>query len=595
RTLGAKNASNAAPSKVALIGARGYTGQSLISLLDAHPQMDLRHVSSRELAGKPLQGYQKREIVYENLSPEDVKRMTENGDVDCWVMALPNGVCKPFVEAVDSVESARGVVVDLSADYRFDNSGKWTYGLPELTPRANIAKATRISNPGCYATAAQLGIAPLVPFLGGQPTVFGVSGYSGAGTKPSPKNDVGNLTGNIIPYSLTDHIHEKEISEHLGAAVGFVPHVAVWFQGIHQTISIPLNKPMTSRDIRNLYQERYEGEKLVSIVGEPPSVKDIAGKHRVEIGGFAVHSSGKRVVVCATIDNLLKGAATQCLQNMNLSLGYVLTSREHGIATVWLVATLGSKSITQRVNRKAIMNVDVPKACHTVIQPDAPIALRLQGNLLYGISKVYDRQCGYALGDIQSMRDRMRNVIRKAKRTALDPEAGQAKRDQLILPDDPSCTPNILIPGLDADVSALNIFLAPDAPAIRDFLSSQLQSTLNMPTSLSGQNLRLDLSSSDVPSALGNLHLGLPSEMSSIQQGGQGQGQGQRVELPAELPGYAEEKGVLLENDFEFDEEGNIVELAGRKDGDEQGGLADDGFGDGFNGGNEDWDPHGME
>ncbi|CZS98777.1 hypothetical protein WAI453_001830 [Rhynchosporium graminicola] len=319
--FGSKNSSNTRPAKVALIGARGYTGQALISLLNAHPNMDLRHVSSRELAGQKLKGYEKRDITYENLSAEDVRRMEEAGDIDCWVMALPNGVCKPFVDAVNEGKGPQNsVIVDLSADYRFDN--KWTYGLPELVKRSDISKATRISNPGCYATAAQLGIAPLVPFLGGQPTVFGVSGYSGAGTKPSPKNDVENLTGNIIPYSLTDHIHEREISSQLGVEVAFIPHVAVWFQGIHHTISIPLKQSMTSRDIRNLYQERYAGERLVKVIGEAPSVKNISGKHGVEIGGFGVHSSGKRVVVCATIDNLLKGAATQCLQNMNLALGF---------------------------------------------------------------------------------------------------------------------------------------------------------------------------------------------------------------------------------------------------------------------------------
>ncbi|KAJ6151199.1 hypothetical protein N7470_007793 [Penicillium chermesinum] len=318
--LGEKNASNGQPAKVALIGARGYTGQALINLINAHPNMDLRHVSSRELAGKKLQGYDKREIIYENLSPEDVRKMSANGDVDCWVMALPNGVCKPFVDAVDQGADKGNVIIDLSADYRFDE--KWTYGLPELVDRSKIARATRIANPGCYATAAQLGIAPLVPFLGGQPTTFGVSGYSGAGTKPSPKNDVQFLTNNIIPYSLTDHIHEREISAQLGTSIAFIPHVAVWFQGIHHTISIPLKQEMTSRDIRNLYQDRYAGEKLVKITGEAPLVKNIAGRHGVEIGGFAVHSSGKRVVVCATIDNLLKGAATQCLQNMNLALGY---------------------------------------------------------------------------------------------------------------------------------------------------------------------------------------------------------------------------------------------------------------------------------
>lgn len=232
--LGSKNSSNTQPSRVALIGARGYTGQALINLINNHPNMDLRHVSSRELAGKQLQGYTKRNITYENLSADDVRRMADNEEIDCWVMALPNGVCKPFVDAVDAAGKS-SVIVDLSADYRFDN--KWTYGLPELVDRSTIARATRIANPGCYATAAQIGIAPLVPFLGGQPTVFGVSGYSGAGTKPSPKNDVSNLTNNLIPYSLTDHIHEREISAQLGASVAFIPHVAVWFQGI--SVSLP--------------------------------------------------------------------------------------------------------------------------------------------------------------------------------------------------------------------------------------------------------------------------------------------------------------------------------------------------------------------
>lgn len=239
--LGEKNVSNNRPSKVALIGARGYTGQALINLINAHPNMDLRHVSSRELAGKKLEGYDKREIIYENLSPDDVRRMASNGDIDCWVMALPNGVCKPFVDAVDQGADKGGLVVDLSADYRFDPS--WTYGLPELVNRSTIARATRIANPGCYATAAQIGIAPLVPHLAGQPTVFGVSGYSGAGTKPSPKNDVNFLTNNIVPYSLTDHIHEREISAQLGTSVAFIPHVAVWFQGIHVSF------PSTTADV----------------------------------------------------------------------------------------------------------------------------------------------------------------------------------------------------------------------------------------------------------------------------------------------------------------------------------------------------------
>ena len=108
-----------------------------------------------------------------------------------WVMALPNGVAKPWVEAASQKKGS--LIIDLSADYRFDPD--WTYGLPELVDRSKIAKATRISNPGCYATAAQIGISPLLNILDPHagPTVMGYSGYSGAGTKPSPKNDVKNL------------------------------------------------------------------------------------------------------------------------------------------------------------------------------------------------------------------------------------------------------------------------------------------------------------------------------------------------------------------------------------------------------------------
>ncbi|KAI0520826.1 hypothetical protein F5B22DRAFT_598552 [Xylaria bambusicola] len=321
--LDKKNASNDAPSRIALIGARGYTGQALIDLLNKHPHMDLRYVSSRELKGQELQGYTKRKIIYENLSPEDVAQLDKEGKVDCWVMALPNGVAAPYIEALDEVAKTsehKSVIVDLSADQRFNDS--WSYGIPTLTKRSEICQSTRISNPGCYATGAQLAIAPLVPYIAAQPVVAGVSGYSGAGTKPSPKNDPELLRDNLMPYSLTGHIHEREISHHLGTPVAFIPHVASWFRGISLTVSIPLKEAMSSRDIRQLYQDRYAGEKLVKVVGDAPLVRSIANQHHCELGGFAIDSTGKRVVICATIDNLNLGASTQCLQNMNLALGY---------------------------------------------------------------------------------------------------------------------------------------------------------------------------------------------------------------------------------------------------------------------------------
>ncbi|KAG7802792.1 hypothetical protein KL944_001684 [Ogataea haglerorum] len=317
-----KKGSNTSKARVALIGARGYTGQNLISMIDKHPYLELSHVSSRELQGQKLKGYNKNEIVYENLQIEDIKKMEANNEVDVWVMALPNGVCKPFVDAIDSTSSGKSIIIDLSADYRFDATGEWVYGLPELNDRQKISNARKISNPGCYATAAQIAISPLVEYCSGIPSVFGVSGYSGAGTKPSPKNDINVLRDNLIPYSLTDHIHEREISSQLGLPVAFMPHVAQWFQGISETISIPLKKPLTSRDVRNIYQDRYQGEQLITISGEAPYVKDISGKHGVVLGAFAVNAKQDRVVVVATIDNLLKGASTQCLQNINLAMKY---------------------------------------------------------------------------------------------------------------------------------------------------------------------------------------------------------------------------------------------------------------------------------
>lgn len=125
------------PKRLALIGARGFTGQALTGLLSNHPYLDLTHVSSRQLAGHALDGYTKTPVTYSNLSVQDVERMEKDGEVDAWVMALPNGAAKPFVDAIDKGTKERtsgegSVIVDLSADYRFEK--EWTYGLPGEGP-----------------------------------------------------------------------------------------------------------------------------------------------------------------------------------------------------------------------------------------------------------------------------------------------------------------------------------------------------------------------------------------------------------------------------------------------------------------------------
>jgi N-acetyl-gamma-glutamyl-phosphate reductase len=302
---------------IGIVGARGHTGAELIKLVGNHPGLELAFVSSRELAGQrvadriPEFSGDRR---YENLDADDVAAKK----ADAVVLALPNGKAAPYVAAIGAAKPET-VIVDLSADYRFDDT--WYYGLPELY-RAGRRGQRRISNPGCYATAMQLAIAPLKSSLVAPPACFGVSGYSGAGTTPSDKNDPDKLRDNLIPYSLVDHTHEREVTRHLGLPVEFMPHVAPHFRGITMTVNLWLDKAMSAEAIKARYRERYADEPLIRVVDEAPWVSRIANRHHVEIGGFAVAPGGKRVVVVATLDNLLKGAATQAMQNLNLALGF---------------------------------------------------------------------------------------------------------------------------------------------------------------------------------------------------------------------------------------------------------------------------------
>jgi N-acetyl-gamma-glutamyl-phosphate reductase len=167
----------------------------------------------------------------------------------------------------------------------------------------------------------ELSIAPLKDLLAAPPVCFGVSGYSGAGTTPSDKNDPEKLRDNLMPYALTGHTHEKEVSFQLGLPVEFMPHVAPHFRGLTVTTNLYLAKPLKREDVLARFHHAYDGEKLVSVLDEAPWVSRIAHKHHTEVGGFALSADGKRVVVVATLDNLLKGAATQAMQNINRALG----------------------------------------------------------------------------------------------------------------------------------------------------------------------------------------------------------------------------------------------------------------------------------
>ena len=301
---------------VGIVGARGHVGAELIRLLATHPHFELAYVGSRELEGQRLADHVDAytgELRYS--SPANA--IMPSLDADAVVLALPNGKAADCIAAFDAVD-ANPVVVDLSADFRFDD--RWYYGLPELT-RARYRGERRISNPGCYATAMQLAISPMRDLLQGPVQCFGVSGYSGAGTTPSDKNDPEKLRDNLMPYALAGHVHEREVTRQLGHPIEFMPHVASHFRGITMTVNLHLAAALARDAVIERYRQAYAGEPLVRVLDEAPWVSRIAGRHHVEIGGFTLSEDGRRLVVVATEDNLLKGAATQALQNLNRAFG----------------------------------------------------------------------------------------------------------------------------------------------------------------------------------------------------------------------------------------------------------------------------------
>jgi N-acetyl-gamma-glutamyl-phosphate reductase len=301
---------------IGIVGARGHTGAELIRMLASHPSLELAFVASRELEGQRVDAHNEAyagELRYENLDPQAVA----GKHADVVVLALPNGNAARFLEPIDAA-APDTLVIDLSADYRFDRS--WYYGLPELT-RDRWSGERRISNPGCYATAIELTVAPLRDVLAAPPVCFGVSGYSGAGTTPSDKNDPEKLRDNLMPYALTGHVHEKEASFRLGLPVEFIPHVAPHFRGLTVTSNLYLSRALKRDEVLARFRDAYGTEKLVRVMDDPPWVSRIAGRHHAEIGGFALSADGRRVVIVATLDNLLKGAATQAMQNVNIALG----------------------------------------------------------------------------------------------------------------------------------------------------------------------------------------------------------------------------------------------------------------------------------
>lgn len=312
--------------KAGIIGASGYAGYELIKILKKHPKVDLKILNSRTYAGKTVKG------LYSDFDDKNLKftdaPLEELNKLDVAFLAVPNGT------AMKVTKKLKCKIIDLSADYRYNNKdiyekiygikhidkkAKDVYGLPELF-REKIKKAKVIGNPGCYATACILAALPMQKYC--KYIVFDCkSGYSGAGVNPTYNNDPKNYTDNIIAYKLSSHRHKSEIEQFIKTKLSFTPHVIPTFRGIMCTMHAILNKKIDNNKIKSIYKNCYKNEQFIKIMEDKiPELHDAQNTNYCCIGGFEVDDNNQLVVV-STIDNLIKGASGQAVQNMNIMFG----------------------------------------------------------------------------------------------------------------------------------------------------------------------------------------------------------------------------------------------------------------------------------
>jgi len=309
-------------------------------LLHHHNNVNLIVVSSRQWKGRQLSQIIpcRFELTVAELTPDELAAF----DVDVWVLALPDGCSTAYVEKIPMHQR----IIDCSADYRLEAS--WMYGLSDTTP--SISNVRCVANPGCYATGMHLSLAPLRNFQSADfqmsVTVFGVSGFSGAGTKPSARNDEASLHDNfILPYALIGHKHERETLAHLPfrLQLSFIPHVGNFFRGM--TLTIVVHQVVVDVEkLRLAFASFYKMSPLITIMERVPNIKDVIGTAKVVIGGFVSDHSQQSVRYVCVLDNLLKGAAAQVVQNLNLMHGLPVNKGLHAVASTTKV-TVMSKTV----------------------------------------------------------------------------------------------------------------------------------------------------------------------------------------------------------------------------------------------------------
>ena len=339
---------------VGIVGATGYTGAELMRLLDEHPDMRVTQATSRSDEGMAVADYWPalRGKINLAFTTPDVEQLAK---CDLVFFATPNGTATKDAPALLKSDCK---VVDLSADFRLPDLEVWSkwyqqehacpalveqavYGLPELN-REQLKGASLVANPGCYPTAIVLGLLPLLEQGLVDPKSIiadAKSGVSGAGRGLGLNKLFGEVSGDFKSYAVNGHRHHPEICRSLNqvseSAVGltFMPHLLPMFRGMQASLYMPLVKDLDN--VEALYRERYATHPFVDILpdGSSPQTASVKGSNYCRVSGF-IDKENQRIVVQSVIDNLVKGAAGQAIQNANLMCGFSEDSGLHGTPLV---------------------------------------------------------------------------------------------------------------------------------------------------------------------------------------------------------------------------------------------------------------------
>lgn len=337
---------------VGIIGASGYTGAELARILSNHPEVRISVATSRQYAGKKLTEVYphlagKTDIICENNS---IGELVDRADV--FFTAVPH---RTAMEIIPSLLTGSKKIVDLSADFRIKDPAvyeewyqphtspeyieKAVYGLPELY-REQITSTRLVANPGCYPTSIILGLTPLLENGAIEPQsiiIDSKSGTSGAGRAASVSTLYCEVADGFRPYKIAEHRHTPEIEQELSILsntnmkVSFTPHLLPISRGILSTIYATLKGTITAEMIHEMYHDRYGSEPFVRMVNQPsiPATQFVRGSNFCDIG-FKIDPRTNRIVVISTIDNIVKGASGQAVQNMNLMFGFEETAGLEG-------------------------------------------------------------------------------------------------------------------------------------------------------------------------------------------------------------------------------------------------------------------------